>query len=244
MPNVPEDFEATKTYGIEELDTLAEIVQAGDFWKIETAVVKADTGIAPKRWSHDLLEEWTMLLRQFESGTAIAFAVPLLTPLLRRKIDFDTNFAKFHTLWRDYEDRLLTELSTRWLVSCCDTFIKNPRSPEEEAWGFAGAFFMKTIKLYETEELRLKDFPDLDGPIQRIDVETMEQVYGRPMLFDGIQPFNLSGYGDMIEKMGHRLNASGSSQISYKIMRELFDRAHRNETVFRRIDDHVQQFKN
>lgn len=229
-----------RLFGIDDLDALSKIVMAGDFKSIEHDRVEPDTRAAPKSWSKDLSDEWIMLLRQYGAGTAIAFSIPLLTPLIRRKIDYDHHINLFYRLWDEYEDRLLTELTTRWLVSVSDTFFIDPRDTEEEAWAFCGAYFMKTIKLYETEMLRLNDYPNLSDPIRRIDAKAVRSRYGRAMLFDGVQPFHLGGNGDMVDKMIKRLEGAQSKSIAYKVMRELMRRACRQQTVFRRIDRHVK----
>lgn len=232
----------TRQFGVADLEDLAELCLAGDFSALEGARVMPDTRVAPKAWSKDLTTEWTMLLRQFGSGDAISFAVPMLTPLLRRGIDFDQTYDTFNQLWDEYEYHLLSNLTARWLVSTLDTYILNPRSETERAWAFAGAFFMKTIKVYETELLRLKSYPKLPGETRRIDTRKMRDELGRPMLFEGIQPFNILA-GDMIEKMGLRLEAVKSDELCYKITLELWKRAHLRETAYSRIAMAVAQSK-
>jgi hypothetical protein len=221
-------------FGVEDLKDVAAICVSGDFKRLEGAYIVPDTRIAPKRWSRDLVEEWTMLLRQYGPTDALCFAVPVLTPYLRRGIEFDKHFTAFNALWERYEDHLIAKLSTRWLLSTLDTYAKSPRSEVEQGWAFAGALFMKTIEVYETELLRVESYPELPGKIVRMDPKKLHADFGRIVLFEDSTPFNIE-VGDMIDKMAGRLSEVKSDELCYKITMELWRRAHVRETAYRRI---------
>ncbi|MEM6727807.1 MAG: hypothetical protein AAF618_04845 [Pseudomonadota bacterium] len=226
----------TRVFTVDDLDTFRDLCLSGQFSALVDAYVEPDQAFAPKKWSADLGEEAVMLLRQFGRAPALCFAVAMLTPYLRRKIDFEANYTHFNTLWAEHEGFLIEHLSARWLISTLDTYLKNPRTPAESAWAFCGAFMLKTIKLYETENLRQPGMPDLLEPPRGEAIDKGRDEVGRVMLFEGIQAYNVT-VGDMVEKMERRLLSEGSPELCYKITCELWRRAHRNDTIYKRMAD-------
>lgn len=223
-----------RTFTIDDVQEFANICAAGDFHLLEGSSITSSARLAPKKWHKDLVKEWQMLLRQQGDCPALCFAVQVLTTFLRRGVDFDKNYANFNRLWGEHRSFLLNDLSSRWLVSTLDTYTKRPRNAQEEAWAFMGAFFMKTIKLYETENLRQEAYPDLRKAPSGPDIDRMREKHGRVMLFDGMQSYNVL-HGDMIDKMGKRLLRVESDELCYQICRELWNRAHRQQTIYRRM---------
>ena len=74
-------------------------------------------------------------------------------------------------------------LDVKWFVSACDTFSDHCSDDAERATALVGSTMIKTIKLYETEELfRLKRLE----PAERPD-------YKPTHLFDGLNTFYI-GY--------------------------------------------------
>ena len=230
-----------RVFGVDDLPELLEIYTAGEFERLEGHRVAPDKRHAPKSWNPDMMAEQTMNMRQCGPIDAVAFGSVALTPFMRRLVDFEKNYGNWRTLWANYESLLLKELNTRWLVSSLDTMIKDPKDDVEHAWAFCGAFFAKTMKLYETEELRLEDYPELLDEPRRGDINRMYRVYGQVKIFDGMTPFNLSGSGDMIEKMERRLLGAKSDALSYRITCELWRRAHAKQTVYKRIADALKR---
>jgi hypothetical protein len=232
-----------RVFTTDDVKEFADICMSGDFDALKGGKIAPDTRYAPKGWSEDVHEEWVMLMRQYGPGPALCFAVCALTPLLRRDIDFDRNFANFNALWESHGDFLLKNLQSRWLISTLDTYIMCPRSPAEQAWAFMGAFFMKTIKLYESENMRRSSYPDLRKPAQGPLPNRMRKRHGRVMLFEGIQTFNVNAPGDMIEKMEKRLMTVESDELCYRICCELWRRAHQKQTIYRRMGQAVSEVR-
>lgn len=171
-------------------------------------------------------EEHLETLETTFSGTPfICFYHSGLIVLIRRKIDLEINIAKFNRLWSEKSDVLLKHLSSRWLVSACDTIQDVASDPYEKALALAGTVLINVAKLYESER-----YATAAG------TKHLKERRGTVHLFDGVMRFS-AGNGDMITNMIARANAvAGNSPVAGRILLELFGRMQSHNTVFRRFE--------
>lgn len=171
-------------------------------------------------------EHLANLYKEFASKSELEFFHAYLIVHLRRDCEQEWCIEQFNTIW-DLEHKFLcAKLSTRWLVSACDTMIDYPTSESNRIAAMATTLFLNTIKLYETENLMLENKQyTKNAPLPR-ELE----------LFDGITPYAV-GKGDMIKNLLTRINAiDHSTLIAYKILREIIKRAtHEYDTVYSRM---------
>jgi hypothetical protein len=148
----------------------------------------------------------------------------ILTVLVRRDVMKETALGHFWSMWDAEADCLLHNLSSRWLISACDTIVDYHADSYERAIACLGSTLMNTIKLYETERLCNGDprsfVGDLSSP--------------KP-LFDGMTSFSV-GHGDMIQSLRNRTKSvCRPESLASKILTELLNRADRFDTIYRRF---------
>lgn len=231
-------LQTTTEFDAADLDALVDTILRGAFDNLLGHTIAGDGKRAPKQHHASLRDEWQMLLTDCHGRPAIAFAPMVLTVPIRRNRDLDHHLSLFYELWDQHGSALLEALDTRWLVSCCDTFIDHPRSEAERAYALCGSLFVNTLKLHETELLYSPAYPDLQGDVQRINARAMMQRRGRVMLFDGLTPFRFGATtGDMIKNLSQRVDRSGTDApyVTAHIVTELFRRANTKNTVFTRM---------
>ena len=116
-------------------------------------------------------------------------------------------------------------LDVKWLVSACDTFSDHCSDDAERATALVGSTMIKTIKLYETEELfRLKRLEPAERP-----------NYKPTHLFDGLNTFYI-GYGDVVFNLKRRIkDLVRRGTPTAMILDELFERVCKFDTAFSRF---------
>ncbi len=168
-----------------------------------------------------------MLQNEFAGQSQLAFYHAALVVMIRRKIDIEPSVERFRDLWRDATGDLCAVLSSRWLVSACDTFMDYGRGPER-ALGMAGALFANTVKLYETERL---------ATTGRESVPTYKAIAPASPLYDGLTSFMI-GEGDMVKNLMQRTANTISCYPTFpvaQIVATLVARARANDTVYQRF---------
>ncbi len=146
---------------------------------------------------------------------------------IRRNIDKALNFEKLSSLWRHEDAFLLENLSTRWLISVCDTVVDCSENKHDVMVAMSATLFMNTIKLYETERMaQLQSRPEGD---------MVHPLPSGTALFDGMTGYMEKG-GDMVHNLSHRLfQAVETDRWVGKIYLNLFKRAHEYDTVYKRM---------
>lgn len=162
------------------------------------------------------------LRTEFSGCTELEYHHAVLTVSIRRKLNLEKDRGAFITLWHYEADFLCERLSMRWLVSACDTIADVWLGKAQPALAMAGAMFVNTVKLYETER-RLTGAHRVDQTARPFD------------LFDGMTSFAVGG-GDMIANLYARMSAVAEDEPpAGKIVRELLKRIKAEDTVFRRF---------
>jgi len=173
----------------------------------------------------DLTNHLEMLKEEYIGKTELEYYHACLIVFIRRNIEINTNLTKFYNLWNSESIFLCNNLSTRWLVSACDTIADHQSNNAESAMAICASLLVNTIKLYETEYLMLDNIVFSKQAPKPTQYE----------LFDGITPFAV-GKGDMVYNLISRIkNFKDKDLISYRILEELIVRIHTYNTVFKRM---------
>ena len=104
----------------------------------------------------DADEHISRLRAEFAGLPEICHTHASLIVRIRRKIDLESTLTAFFELWSSKADELAAHLSSRWLVSACDTFA-DYGTPFQRAGALILSATINTLKLAETERLLLRD---------------------------------------------------------------------------------------
>ncbi len=205
-----------------------------DLESLKNLKIDAGTKVPSRGKKDNFNEHIKMLEKEFSQQSLLEFYSVWLIVKIRRKIDLDNSIEQFFKLWNRESTFLIKHLSSRWLISVCDTFIDYSKDSNEVAYAFAALFFINTIKLYETERVMYKNNNVNSNP---------EFQTAKVQLFDGITAYNAKG-GDMIKNMFNRLNLKSDSQtVSATIFKELIHRSNQKSTVYGRMSIHQENLK-
>lgn len=176
----------------------------------------------------NLIRHFRKLQPEFADGSRLAHLLGCTIVVMRRAPDTDNAISLFHQITEGYANQLASEMKMRWLVSVCDSFADHGQTQAQRAMGIAGSLLANTLKLSETERC-LYDVPRPWPPRRR-------WGKGGP-LFDGMISYWVEK-GEMIDQMSARLAAvcEGDPQAG-PFTREILRRAHRHNTVYRRLTE-------
>lgn len=177
----------------------------------------------------DLPGHLDMIAREFSGRSALELHHAQVIVCLRRGIDVPRMTQRFRELWADEEAFLTRALDSRWLVSACDTIADHSGDRGERQVAVSASLLMATLKLYETERL-LRDREQGRWTLLPDKLEP-----GLVPLFDGLSAYRVGG-GDMVANLLQRVRAVyGVQTLAARLLAELLRRAHRFDTVFRRM---------
>ncbi|MCR4265861.1 polysaccharide pyruvyl transferase family protein [Nitratireductor sp. ZSWI3] len=213
---------AGATYGVEIIDRLLH----STFADMKSRTVEGADKTYSYGRSKDLSVHILSIRNEFVGAPELCLYHAILVVLIRRNINLEENVLRFRDLW-DREGAFLCErLDSRWLVSACDTIIDHGRDTGERALAMSATLFTNTVKLYETERW---------ATAAAADAAPYREISERVPLHDGLSAFAI-GRGDMIKNLEHRLlSFADEDSAAFLILRELFSRAGRFDTVFRRF---------
>jgi hypothetical protein len=184
--------------------------------------------VPPVRGLHNSpIEEMYNWRRRFVGQSALTFKHCVLIINIRRDRELQRSVDAFFLLWSEEAHFLTKTLDIKWLVSACDTFADYSGDDVERATALIGAAIVKTIKIYETEELfRFKRLAPAEWP-----------EYKATHLFDGLSSFNI-GYGDVVVNLKKRIkNLVLRGTPAALILEEIFERICVHNTAFSRWRD-------
>jgi hypothetical protein len=158
---------------------------------------------------------------------------------IRRKIDLESTLGAFFALWASDAEQLASNLSSRWLVSACDTFA-DYGTPFQRAAALMLSATINTLKLAETERLLMSD--------ASLDLEKTERLIRTQAgqthvpLWDGMTAYSIEA-GDMPRNLLSRMRSvlSGDPALS-AIGAALIERALQGDTVFGRLSKRNPRF--
>ena len=109
----------------------------------------------------DLSAHLNKVKTEFIDKPEICFYHATLIVLLRRGYKSKETYKEFEKLWETESDFLLSNLSLRWIVSACDTFVDHSPNPLRSAIFLNVSTLINTLKIYETEKF-LRGFEAID----------------------------------------------------------------------------------
>jgi hypothetical protein len=174
----------------------------------------------------DFFEHMNELRSEFVDRSELLHIHAGCVVALRRRLAPDHFRPLYLRLWRDERPFLLRELSLRWLVSACDSLADAGETPVQRALALSGSLLANSMKLVETERIRLGIGGEEAAP--------RPPRRPRPAMFDGMTMFQPGG--DMVENLFRRLDTIAQlDDIAGPILREVAARIRRADTVVRRL---------
>lgn len=165
---------------------------------------------------------------EFIDKPEICFYHATLVVLLRRGYKSKETYEEFEKLWETESDFLLNNLSLRWIVSACDTFVDHSPNPLRSAILLNVSTLINTLKTYETEKF-LRGFETVDD----INEKNVEALYLKHLeLYQGLTYFRI-GTDDTLRNMRTRYEAfKDLDQLAASILLFVFDKIQNSQTAF------------
>lgn len=179
------------------------------------------------------MDEHISLLRtEFVGLPEICHTHAELVVRIRRKLDLQPTLAAFFDLWDAEAEQLAANLSSRWLVSACDTFA-DYGTPFQQAGALILSATINTLKLADTERLLLNDASRDPAKTDALIRSHAENAHVE--LWDGMTAYSVVA-GDMPRNLLSRMRAVlGQDPVLSVIGRTLIERALQGDTVFGRL---------
>lgn len=176
----------------------------------------------------DLTGHLNKVKNEFIGKSELCYYHATLIILLRRGFKPKEIFRNFESLWESESDYLLNNLSLRWLISACDTFVDHSENPLRSAILLNAVTLINTLKVYETEKF-LRSFQDFKD----INEENVARLYAEHLsLFDGLTYFRI-GADDTLKNMRQRYQCfEEKDKLAYDILIFIFDKIQNLETAF------------
>jgi len=181
----------------------------------------------------DLDEHMDALRPEFVGRPVVCLEVVRRIVLLRRQIDVDENWRELKQLLEKYDEVLLAEMNTRWLLSICDSYADYGTDLERSSAMLIVAF-VNAIKLADTERLILCS-AEIDQ--EKIAAQTKEP---QP-LYDGLTVYVVKT-GDMPANMFARIERTlRATPLLHRVWSTIFQRLQRSENLLSRLAKHHQR---
>ncbi|TXD97906.1 hypothetical protein ES754_02825 [Psychrobacter frigidicola] len=170
------------------------------------------------------------LKHQFIHQSELCFYHATLIVLLRRNYKPQEVFAEFERLWAVETDYLLNNLSLRWIVSACDSFIDYSADTTRAAVFLNVITLINTLKVYETKQfLQLSSVPD-QTPLLTDKVAALYSCH--LPLYDGLTYFRI-GTDDTLKHMRSRYQKLYTvDKLATTVLLFVFDRLQSNNSAF------------
>lgn len=176
----------------------------------------------------DLSGHLNKVKKEFIDQSELCFYHATLVILLRRGYKIDETFREFERLWETESDFLLNNLSLRWIVSACDTFVDHSPNPLRSAILLNVPTLINTLKVYETDKFLHDLKPEGDMKEQNV-----EALYNNHLtLYQGLTYFRI-GTDDTLKNMRARYEAfKNLDQLATSILLFVFDQIQNSQTAF------------
>ena len=176
----------------------------------------------------DLSAHLNKVKTEFIDKPEICFYHATLIVLLRRGYKSKETYKEFEKLWETESDFLLSNLSLRWIVSACDTFVDHSPNPLRSAIFLNVSTLINTLKIYETEKF-LRGFEAIDD----INEKNVEALYLKHLaLYQGLTYFRI-GTDDTLRNMRTRYEAfKDLDQLATSILLFVFEQIQNSQTAF------------
>lgn len=176
----------------------------------------------------NLLDHLKKVKAEFINQPEICFYHATLIILLRRGYKPEETFAEFERLWETESEFLLNNLSLRWIVSACDTFVDHPNNPIRSAVLLNVTTLINTLKVYETEKF-LRGFDTLKETNQN----NVNALYAKHLdLYNGLTYFRI-GADDTLKNMRNRYEKfKDKDLLATTILLYVFNQLQTENTAF------------
>lgn len=185
---------------------------------------------------NSLEAQFALIRPEFAGGPTLCYELAKRIVLIRRGIEHEVNIRDFFRILEFATEVLCQRLSTRWLVSVCDTIADHGRSPSEKANAICISLFINLIKLAETESI-LKGAAGSAGNEQfDSDIALERFLVGWPhSLGDGMTSYHPQR-GDMPRNLLARIEATmaGNSLVG-EIFAAVLERVKQSDNLLSRM---------
>ncbi|WP_312531351.1 hypothetical protein [Paracoccus sp. (in: a-proteobacteria)] len=204
-----------------------------DLLNLAAESMPSDT-ILPEVSRGRMEDQYRILEYHLRNGSKLAFLNALVISYLRRDTPH-TNLAKeiFHRIWQECGIFLVTELSTRWILSTLQTFMDHPDNSAQRVVGATGYFYGNMLKIYEGERALMGIKPDA------------RYIGAKPSAnsgFRGMDQYSVGGTDLLLNTNAMALEVAATDPVSGLVLEELLLRTKHSKTVFSRSDAARKQF--
>lgn len=203
-----------------------------NFDELKSKVVSTQKSSFTHGSKPNIKEHLNDLKNEFNGKSELEYYHAELNVLLRRDYKVKETFKKFSELWEKESSYLIENLNTRWLIAAADSYIDHDSNEQSRAYAFSAVCLVNTCKLYETERFATDT--------QKLEFKTnfLEELKSkRVALFDGTSAFAV-GTCDTLRNMRWRLDELNSPLPSYQILKEIFLRINKSNTIYKRMAKH------
>lgn len=198
---------------------------------LKTTIIEGDSPSYTYGADKDISKHIENLRAEFVGQPELNFYHAKLIVLIRREFQTTKHYAEFEQLWANESEFLCQNLSTRWLISACDTFIDYSDDNYLKALLMNAVVLINTIKLQESERFltATQNTPVDEQRKQSLQTERLP-------LFDGVAGFAV-GTDDTLRNMRWRLDRLIQAHTLGCIVDEIFNRVQLQEsnTVYSRF---------
>ena len=202
-------------------------------FKIKTLPHTPVRSLEQRRKEELVIRRLKNLKEEFSEKNYLAFFHAATIHFIRNHLNLQHCLSNFWTIWNEEAEFMISHLTSRWLVSACDTIIDHSEDPDEVATAMTATLFMNTIKLYETERFVQPQAVSDNFEPQQIELSN-QAVSKKIYLFDGMLIYGI-GRDNMIKNMLNRIMTHSNSRIASAILKELIRRAATHNTIFKRL---------
>ncbi len=186
--------------------------------------------LTDERKSTDLENHLNNLKYQSLGESELCFYHNTLVILMRRKYKIAKTFAEFERLWLAESDYLLENLSLRWIVSACDTFIDHSNNTHRAAILMNVVTLMNTLRAYETKNF-LQRSADTDS-MPLISEKTDMLYAGDLPLYNGLTYFRI-GTDDSLRNMRKRYHKFyKADKLATSMLLAVFEKLQHTDSAF------------
>lgn len=182
----------------------------------------------------DLNKHFNKLKAEFIGKPELCFYHAMLVVLLRRDYKSAQTFAEFERLWQAEADFLLEQLSLRWVVSACDTFVDF--SPKLTNNAVRASILMNvvslvnTLKVYETQLLAIERALGFEP--KRLDFSQFSLAHDALAMGTGLEYFRV-GRDDTLKNMRTRYQHLATlDPLAGKILLQVFESVQHIDSAF------------
>lgn len=178
----------------------------------------------------DLSGHLDKVKKEFIGKSELCYYHATLVVLLRRDYKPEQTFKEFEQLWSNETDYLLNNLSVRWIISGCDTFIDHSNDAVRNAILMNAITMINTLKVYETKQFLQLGNQHAKAPLIP---ENVDRLYEHHLpLYDGLTYFRI-GSDDTLKHMRQRYERFyDKDELATTIVMYIFDKLQTNNSAF------------